>query len=147
LVTPTFIPENSLVLEYRGEIISQYECIERTRTIYRDMDHFYFLDYESGEVIDGTQKGTVGRFVNHSCDPNCRIEKWYFFISHYFRTVGGEIRVGLFALRDIAPGVELTYDYRFEAYGDMKKCLCGSEHCRGFIGVNKKLEVKPVGND
>jgi hypothetical protein len=68
------------------------------------------------------------------------------FIS-YDRTVGGEIRVGLFALRDIAPGTELTYDYRFEAYGDMKKCLCGSDKCRGFIGVNKKLEVKPVGND
>ena len=43
------------------------------------------------------------RFANHSCDPNCRTEKW---------TVGGETAVGLFALRDIAEGEEVTYNYQ-----------------------------------
>ena len=50
----------------------------------------------------------------------------------------GEFRIGLFALKDIAPGTELTYDYRFESFGPLQKCLCNSKNCRGFIGLNKK---------
>jgi SET domain-containing protein len=33
--------------------------------------------------------------------------------SCYFRTVDGETRVGIFALRDIKIGEELTYDYKY----------------------------------
>jgi hypothetical protein len=54
--------------------------------------------------------------------------------------VNGEFRVGLFALRDIPAGTELTYDYRFEAFGPMQRCMCGSVNCRGFIGINKKVD-------
>ena len=54
------------------------------------------------EVIDPTYKGTVARFMNHSCDPNCITEKWI---------VLGEICIGIFALRDIKEDEELTFDY------------------------------------
>ncbi|KAJ3099148.1 Histone-Lysine N-Methyltransferase ash1l [Phlyctochytrium planicorne] len=127
------IPKNSLVIEYRGEIVSQAECIERMNTIYKDIQNYYFLNYAEGEVIDGCRRGTEARFVNHSCEPNCHIEKW---------SVMGEFCVGLFASADIQPGSELTYDYRFESFGPMQRCLCGSPNCRGFIGVNKKKENK-----
>lgn len=30
----------------------------------------------------------------------------------------GELAIGLFALKDIPAGVELTFDYNFERYGD-----------------------------
>ena len=63
-------------MEYRGEIISQQTREERMKDMYKDLENYYFLEYDSGEVIDGCRKGTEARFINHSCDPNCHIEKW-----------------------------------------------------------------------
>ncbi|KAJ3141818.1 Histone-Lysine N-Methyltransferase ash1l [Geranomyces variabilis] len=131
------IRASTLVLEYRGEIISQETCLDRMRDQYAHLENHYFLNYSRGEVIDGCRKGTDARFVNHSCEPNCHIEKWM---------VDGEYAVGLFAKKDIAPGDELTYDYRFESFGPMKPCLCGAPTCRGFIGLNKKVEVPKPDN-
>ena len=51
----------------------------------------------------------MGRFINHACNPNCETQKW---------VVHGELAIGLFALQDIEPGSELTFDYNFERYGD-----------------------------
>ena len=34
----------------------------------------------------------------------------------YCRNVNGVYRIGLFALKDIRPGEELTYDYNFKAF-------------------------------
>lgn len=33
------------------------------------------------QVIDASAKGNLGRFINHSCDPNCRTEKVVLCIS------------------------------------------------------------------
>jgi len=27
-------------------------------------------------VIDGRDRGNIGRFINHSCDPNCVLHRW-----------------------------------------------------------------------
>ncbi|KXS19061.1 histone-lysine N-methyltransferase ash1, partial [Gonapodya prolifera JEL478] len=119
------IAKGSLVCEYRGEIISEDTCLNRMSTIYANNHAFYMLEYQEGEVIDAHRKGTEARFVNHSCDPNCHIEKW---------GIGGEYAVGLFASEDIPARTELTYDYRYENVGqEMQKCLCGASKCRGFI--------------
>ena len=49
----------------------------------------------------------LGRFVNHSCDPNCEMQKW---------SVNGLFRMALFALRDIDADEELCYDYNFSLF-------------------------------
>lgn len=54
-------------------------------------------------VIDAT-RGSIARFVNHSCDPNCTMDQWH---------VSGKPRMALFAKREIMTGEELTYDYNF----------------------------------
>ena len=88
--------------------------------------NFYYMCMDANRMIDAGPKGNNARFVNHSCDPNCMTQKW---------TVNGDTRVGLFALEDIKGGTELTFNYQFEAMGDVKKpCLCGAKNCSGWIG-------------
>ncbi|RKO90169.1 structural basis of auto-inhibitory mechanism of histone methyltransferase, partial [Blyttiomyces helicus] len=122
LRTKVDIPRGALVTEYRGEVISQEECRHRMETMYGGTQNYYFLNYDGKEVVDAGRKGTDARFANHSCEPNCYIEKW---------SVGGEYRIGLYASSAIRAGTELTYDYRFEAFGAMHKCMCGANKCRG----------------
>lgn len=78
-------------------------------------------------MIDGHRMGGDGRFVNHSCAPNCEMQKW---------SVNGQFRMALFALRDIEAGEELAYDYNFSLFNpaEGQECKCGSELCRGVIG-------------
>lgn len=63
------------------------------------------MEFDQGMILDAT-RGSIARFVNHSCEPNCRMIK---------RFVGGHPRMALFAGdRGIFTGEELTYDYNFE---------------------------------
>jgi SET domain-containing protein len=71
------IPKDAFILEYKGEIISTETSLLRMKTLYKFAKNHYFLNYGPNEVIDGYRKGTIARFANHSCNPNCRIEKWY----------------------------------------------------------------------
>ena len=47
---------------------------------------------------------------------NMRIEILLFFV--FCRNVNGVYRMGLFALRDIESGEELSYDYNFYSYNN-----------------------------
>ena len=75
-----------------------------------------------GEVIDATRMGGWARFINHSCDPNCRVEKW---------DVNGEERCAIFALRDIVAGEELTFDYKFESFSKAVRSPASKTCCDG----------------
>lgn len=91
--------------------------------------------FDQNMIIDAT-RGSIARFVNHSCDPNCRMEKW---------TVNGKPRMALFAGdRGIMTGEELTYDYNFDPYSqkNVQQCRCGAQKCRGVLGPRPKEERK-----
>ncbi|RKP24110.1 hypothetical protein SYNPS1DRAFT_7879, partial [Syncephalis pseudoplumigaleata] len=127
LRTKVPLAPGQLITEYCGEVITQHMCLERMDTIYQGHHNFYFLKCGPGCVIDAGQQGTVARFANHSCEPNCHIEKWY----------GNrmELRIGLFATGKIEAGAELTYDYNYQSVsGKEEPCYCGSARCRGVIG-------------
>ncbi len=64
---------------------------------------FYFLALDQGLTIDAKDKANLARFINHSCNPNCITQVW---------NVAGEPRAGIFAVRDIPAGEELTFDYQ-----------------------------------
>ncbi|KAK8176453.1 hypothetical protein BC567DRAFT_89958 [Phyllosticta citribraziliensis] len=124
--------KDQIVIEYIGEIITQQESDRRVREVYKDHKCFYLMNFYDKLIIDGF-RGNIARFVNHSCNPNCRMEKW---------TVNGEVRMALFADRYIMTGEELTWHYNFESYGQEQPCYCGSVNCAGVIG--RQVRNKPV---
>jgi hypothetical protein len=67
--------------------------------------------------------------TNHSCDPNCglRPNEW-----------GG---YNLVALRPIAAGEEVTFDYAMSEWISIAvpECQCGSPICRGRVAGGKFL--------
>ncbi|KAL5205606.1 hypothetical protein ABZP36_033815 [Zizania latifolia] len=125
------INKGEFVIEYVGEVIDDRTCEQRLWKMKRQGDtNFYLCEVSSNMVIDATNKGNMSRFINHSCEPNTEMQKW---------TVDGETRVGIFALRDIKVGEELTYDYKFVQFGANQDCHCGSSNCRKMLGITKPV--------
>ncbi|KAK3996310.1 putative histone-lysine N-methyltransferase [Cladorrhinum sp. PSN332] len=125
---------NQIIMEYTGEIITEEECERRMNEEYKNNECYYLMSFDQNMIIDATT-GSIARFVNHSCSPNCRMIKWI---------VAGQPRMALFAGdRPIMTGEELTYDYNFDPFSNknVQKCLCGSPNCRGVLGPKPK-EVK-----
>ena len=120
----TFAP-GEIVMEYTGELISETECQRRMVELYSNKPNYYLMDFTDGLVIDGT-KGSMARFVNHSCEPNCEVR---------MMLVNGTPRMGVFAGDDgVMTGEELTYDYNFDNFGSTRQaCYCGAPSCRGSL--------------
>jgi len=128
-----FITKGSLIGEYTGEVMTEEMCKERME-LTKDEKHKYFMTLGNSEAIDASRKGSILRFCNHSCEPNCETQKW---------TIGGERRIGLFALTDIEKGTEITFDYQFERCGaEEVQCLCNTPSCKGVLGGGKKESDK-----
>jgi histone-lysine N-methyltransferase ASH1L len=139
------IAKDSFIDEYRGEVISYNEMVRRVRDHYKDTGNYYFLMYDApaGEMLDGGLKGNITRYANHSCDPNCKIQKW--IVCGTDEQCAAEFQVALYAGRDIAAGEELTYDYGWSAFSpksvtgdgdinDGEACHCGAANCSGVMG-------------
>ncbi|KAI0128539.1 hypothetical protein BJ170DRAFT_333302 [Xylariales sp. AK1849] len=124
---------NDFIFEYIGEVIN--EPTFRRRMIQYDKEgikHFYFMSLTKHEFVDATKKGNLGRFCNHSCNPNCYVDKW---------VVGSKLRMGIFASRKVQAGEELVFNYNVDRYGaDPQPCYCGEPNCIGFIGGKTQTE-------
>lgn len=124
---------NDFIFEYIGEVIN--EPTFRRRMIQYDQEgikHFYFMSLTKHEFVDATKKGNLGRFCNHSCNPNCYVDKW---------VVGSKLRMGIFTSRKVQAGEELVFNYNVDRYGaDPQPCYCGEPNCIGFIGGKTQTE-------
>ncbi|ANM59092.1 SET domain [Arabidopsis thaliana x Arabidopsis arenosa] len=131
LVALEEIKAGQFIMEYCGEVISWKEAKKRAQTYEtHGVKDAYIISLNASEAIDATKKGSLARFINHSCRPNCETRKW---------NVLGEVRVGIFAKESISPRTELAYDYNFEWYGGAKvRCLCGAVACSGFLGAKSR---------
>lgn len=105
-----------VVLHFGGSLHAPEELV----TPY-DVDHALQI---GPRLFLGPTGGAPDDFVNHGCDPNTGV------------IVRG-VAAHLVAVRPIAIGEEITYDYsttmvdaaRWEIHG----CLCGAKGCRGDI--------------
>ena len=127
------------IIEYGGQRISAKEADRRHPTNPDDPFHTFFFALSSGRVIDGGDEGNDARWINHSCEPNCEAQEG----KH------GK-RVYIVAVRDIARGEELSYDYGLvldgritKALRDGYRCLCGTPPCRGtMLALSDKQKKK-----
>nr|XP_056709686.1 histone-lysine N-methyltransferase ASH1L [Euleptes europaea] len=121
------LKSGQFIIEYLGEVVSEQEFRNRMIEQYHNHSDHYCLNLDSGMVIDSYRMGNEARFINHSCNPNCEMQKW---------SVNGVYRIGLYALKDMPAGTELTYDYNFHSFNVEKQqlCKCGFDKCRGIIG-------------
>jgi len=99
-----------VVLEFRGQHLRHRDIVDFT----------HCLEVRPGEYLGPS--GAADDFVNHSCAPNCRV-------------VAEDGAVLLRALRDIAGGEELTFDYSRNLWDDPTAffCDCGTVACRGEV--------------
>jgi hypothetical protein len=121
------IAAGALIIEYTGQIITWPEAQARHPRDPEDPNHTFYFHIDETHVIDAGVGGNAARWINHSCEPNCRAEE-----------LGG--RVFIHALAEIAPGEELFYDYglviderRTAKLKQQYACRCGSSLCRGTM--------------
>ncbi len=108
------IRKGTRVIEYTGPRISA----EEADRLYEGALRTYLYGIGDGKtIIDGEG---IAAYLNHSCDPNCEVDEI-------------KDRVWIFAIRDIAAGEELLWDYNLYDDDDPAPCHCGSPKCRGTM--------------
>jgi uncharacterized protein len=116
------IKKGAFVIEYTGELISAEEADRRGGK--------YLMEISSRRTIDGKGRANTARYINHGCKPNCEA------------VVKGS-RVEIEAIRSIAAGEELAYDYGkyyFDTYIRPFGCKCGAKVHK----YKKKKNVKRI---
>jgi len=130
------IAEGETIIEYVGEVITWPQAQERHPHNPKDPNHTFYFHIDEDHVIDALYGGNSSRWINHACDANCEADE-----------IGG--RVFIKALRNIAAGEELNYDYGLiidEPYTKQLKadypCWCGTQACRGTLLAPKRKSRK-----
>ncbi|MEO6986997.1 MAG: SET domain-containing protein-lysine N-methyltransferase [Paralcaligenes sp.] len=129
------IKAGTRIIEYAGKRISPERADALHPVNPDDPFHTFFFALSSGKVIDGGDHGNDARWINHSCAPNCESQE----------SAQGK-HVYIVALRDIASGDELFYDYGLVMDEKITRklrqeylCLCGAKTCRGtMLALPKK---------
>jgi SET domain-containing protein len=116
------IPPGRRVVEYIGERLTLRQFRIRHGEIWRSggIKQLYIFRLNPRCFIDGAVGGCGAEFINHSCDPNLRVQK----------TRG---HILFFSRRQIWAGEELTFDYRLNRKAKRRVCRCGSRNCRGTL--------------
>lgn len=123
----TTIAKGTRIIEYVGERISHAEAALRYTGDPDPKRIILLFSVNRKAVIDAAVGGNDARFINHACTPNCEAvdEDGHIFVE---------------AIRRIAPGEELTYDYHLSLGARRTKkdeiayqCRCGSRKCRSTM--------------
>ncbi len=106
------IPKDAFVCEYAGEVLDYETACSRTVVLSQSTSSNYYIfalkeHLGSGETlntyIDPMYVGNVGRFINHSCEPNLYMVP--------VRINNSIPHLALYAYHDIPAEEELSFDY------------------------------------
>jgi SET domain-containing protein len=132
------IRKGTRIIEYIGERITTEEGDRRYEDNQAEHPHVLLFKVDKHTVLDGGVGGNEARFINHSCEPNCK-------------TVIEKKRIYIEAIKTIAKGQELTYDYNLTRDGTETpetekqfECKCGAKTCRGTMLEPKKIKNRRV---
>ena len=126
LVALKRIPKGKRIIEYFGPFITNEE-VERKNGL-------YFFGVNGKWSIDGSARQNVARYINHSCNPNAEA------------IVSQRRRVWIYALKNIKPGEEITYNYGEEYFdGVIKPKGCRCQNCRASRRRKKSPRNKRIG--
>ncbi|KAI2864759.1 hypothetical protein CBS147321_4852 [Aspergillus niger] len=146
LRSPDRIRAGQFIDCYLGEVITKEvaDIREDVATSQNRHSYLFSLDFlatgeDSKYVVDGHKFGGPTRFMNHSCNPNCRmITVTRNHADDYLYDLA------FFAFKDVPPMTELTFDYN-PGWEKVKKvdpnavpCLCGESNCRGQLWPNQR---------
>lgn len=155
------IPLGTFVCEYAGEVIGLEEA-RRRQLSQRSGDNNYIIavrehagtDFITETFVDPAMVGNVGRFLNHSCQPNLLMQP--------VRVHSVVPRLALFAGRNIDAQEELTFDYTggysnqppaelLSTQSDTAaratrtdglqrtECHCGATNCKQFLPLDLSI--------
>ncbi len=108
------IAKGELIVVWSGMLVDGTELDALPASVRR-----YSLQVEENQYLVSLSDCEPPDYVNHCCDPNAGLSG----------------QIALVAMRDIAPGEEITYDYAMSdgsAYDEFT-CGCGAADCRGRV--------------
>ncbi len=121
------IPAHTRLIEYTGERIGHALAESRRAREAKGRHHTFLFMATRRTVVDARVHGNEAKYINHSCDPNCRV-------------VIEKGRIWIEARKAIRTGQELAYDYSLGRDGTetaadeaRARCRCGTRKCRGSI--------------
>lgn len=133
------LQKGQFVCEYAGEVISSEEAAVRRKS--DNINYIFALNEFAHQatiqtIVDATYIANIGRYINHSCDPNCIIVP--------VRVDSVVPKLAIFARRHISAAEEITYNYNglgnTDAVdgdaGGRKSCLCGAANCAKYLPYN-----------
>ena len=119
------IPKGTFIIKYWGPKLPS--------KIADDLDNRYLFEISKRWTVDGSPRRNIARYINHSCRPNAESD-----------VVKGEILIT--AIKNIAVGDEITYDYGKEYFDTFIKphgCRClGCKHKRTEERAKKRAAAK-----
>ena len=118
VITERAISPGETIAIWRGVEISTHDALElspeeRHQLLQVGADQFLYTDEDELCEVD---------FINHSCNPNCGFTNAHTLV----------------AIRSIAPGESITFDYAMSDTNSFIEfpCGCGTSICRGRLTGN-----------
>lgn len=115
------IKKKETIVEYLGKILSFEESEKK-------INSQYLFEISKNRTIDGSPRWNLARYANYSCDPNAE-------------SVNKAGRIFMVAIKNIAVGEEITYDYGEEFFNQHikeKGCRCKVCETKNVDRIKKK---------